>query len=294
MDNEKNEKAKRSFTDFLKKTSDIGKKAAEGAKGFAEKTKKNIYDAKAKKYTPVTAKELKSKSFHLPSIICIVDNSANRKFITDKDSIGWIEQHEEIDVLHIYESFVKHCGITFVPVPQCDCVYCKDNFDPAKFINVSQAFGKATEEKLAELNNIAHCLGARSCSVEIVESEEEGAFHSVKAGTKGLGDASISNDASRGNRKSGKRVSVFEGHDSPEMPPLKWFAHDDNIKGLIEMRLSKSIKSTVLELKGSSFATMSRKIACAVDNVMNVKGKLSMESSAVKEHGETLLFEIEF
>ena len=293
MDNDNNVK-KGAFSSLLKKTSDLSKKAAESAKEFAEQTKKNIYDAHAKKYTPVSAKDLKSKGFDMPSIINIVDNAANRKYITDKDSIGWIEQHEDVNVLHIYDSFVAKCDIAFVPVPQRDNVYCKDNFEPKKFINVNQFFGKAADEKLAELSNIAYCLGAKSCSVEIIESEAETDSKKTQGNVVGLLGASASNASAKSNVQSGKRVSAFEGHDDPKPPALKWFAYDENIKGLIEMRLNKAIKSTVLELKGSSSATMSKKLACAIDNVMNVKGKLSMEATAIKEHSKVLLFEIEF
>ncbi len=291
---ERNEKAKEAISNLWKKTSDISKKAAEGAKELAEQTKKNIYQAQAKKYTPVTAKELKSKNFDMPSIIDIVDNSANRKFITDKDSIGWIEQHDDVDVLHIYDSFVKHCDIIFVPVAQRDNVYCRDNFDSKKFINVNQVFGKATEEKLAELSIIAYYLGAKNCSIEIVEAEKQTSSRTRQTTVNSFGEISASSTTARNNTQSGKRVSSFEGHDDPKTPPLKWFAHDENIKGLIEMRFNKAIKSTVLELKGSSSATMSRKLACAIDNVINVKGKLSMEANAIKEHSKILLFEIEF
>ena len=104
----------------------------------------------------------------------------------------------------------------------------------------------------------------------------------------------MSNSNSVSNKQSGKRVSYFEGHDDPKVPKLKWFAHDDNIKGLIEMRCNKAIKSTVLELKGFSSATMSKTIACAIDNIMNIGGKMSMEKEAIKEYDKCLLFEIDF
>lgn len=287
---EKNEKAKDTFSSIWKKTADISKKAAEGAKGLAEQTKKNIYDAQAKKYIAVLKEEFKSENFRMPSIIEIVDDSANRKFITDETAIGWIERHEDVDVLHLYETYIKNCNLTFVPVPQRNNVYCKDNFDSEKFINANQIFGKATEEKLAELSNIAYCLGAKSCSVEIVEAESQTDSRNLKVATEFSASSTKSNSA----KQSGKRMSTFEGHDEPKAPALKWFAHDDNIKSLIEMRLNRAIKSTVLELEGSSSATMSKKIACAIDKVMNVKGNFSMEANAVKEFSKILIYEIEF
>ena len=96
--------------------------------------------------------------------------------------------------------------------------------------------------------------------------------------------------------QSGKTTSYFAGTNAPQKPNLKWFAHDDNIKRLIEMRCSdsNSIKSKVMELKGSSVATMSKKVACAIDSVMKVSGKISMEKKSVKEHNELLIYEVEF
>ena len=292
--NTKNERNKEAFSNFWQKTSDITKKAADGAKSFAEQTKKNIYDAQAKKYTPVTAKEFKSKSFDIPNIIKIVDDSANRKFVTCEGAIGWTEKHEGIDVLHMYGDFVKKCGIQFIPLPQQDNVYCKHNFDSSTFINSNQVFGKATEEKLSELSNIAFCLGAKIFSVEIVETDIELNSKKMSANTKASIDAGFSSKSNKA--QSGKNITRFEGSRAPKRPTLKWFAHDDNIKNLIEMRCSEEacIKSSTLELKGSSSATMSVKIACALDNLLGSKANFSMESQVAKEHSNILIYELEF
>jgi hypothetical protein len=292
---EKNtENKKEGFQSFWQKTSDLGKKAAEGAKTLAEQTKKNIYESQAKKYTPVTIKDYKSKSFKIPDIIEIVDNSANKKFITQDGAVGWIEKHEEVDVFHMYSEFVKKCGLEFIPLAQCDNVYCSDIFEREKYINSNCIFGKATEERLAELEHIANCLGATSCSIEIVESDSETISKSFSAISKISAESSQRLESK--NFQSGKTVSHFQGNRTPRRPELKWFLHDDNIKRLIEMRCGEEshIKSKILELKGASSATMSRKIACAIDEIMNVKGSFSMENQVVKEHSNILMFEVEF
>lgn len=288
------DKTKEKLSSFWQKTSDIGKKAAEGAKAFAEQTKKNIYDAQAKKYTPVTAEEFNNGEFKIPNIIEIVDDSVNSKFITCDGAIGWIEKHQDVDVLHMYSDFVTSCNLQFIPVPQRDNTYCKDNFDRNKFINANQVFGKATEERLAELEHIAYCLGAKSCSVEIAESD-----FNIKSTSKAIDLGAKTSIESREKGKqtqSGRTMSYFQGNTVPKQPCLKWFEHDDNIIRLIEMRCadSNSIKSKIMELKGSSSATMSRKIACAIDDVLKVKGSFSMESQSIKEHSNILIYEIEF
>jgi hypothetical protein len=39
---------------------------------------------------------------------------------------------------------------------------------------------------------------------------------------------------------------------------------------------------------------MSKKIACAIDSIVNIKGNLSIEKETVREHSKILVFEIEF
>lgn len=291
---EKNEKNnKQVFSDAWKKVGDWSKKTADGAKKIVDQTKENIHEREAKKYQAISKEMFSGDDFQIPTVLRIEDDSANRDFIEDS-AIGWIEIHRDEPVLHMYTSFVKESGIAFVPVSQRDNVYCQDNFDNKKYINANQIFGKATEEKLAELNYIAYSLGAKSCSVEIIEAETECTSRRVQIKVKGNSPVSNVSINESVNKQSGKSVSFFEGHDNPKVPTLKWFAHDDNIRGLIEMRCNKAIKSNILELKGSSSATMSRKTACAIDALIKTGGSMSMEKQSEKEHNNRLLFEIEF
>ena len=96
-------------------------------------------------------------------------------------------------------------------------------------------------------------------------------------------------------RRTGKDEIVFEGNSNCRHPELKWFLHDDNIKRLIEMRMSGSgaLKSETLELSGVSSATMSQKTAYAIDAAAG-KGSISLGSQAEKEYHSKLLYHIEF
>lgn len=206
-ENNKTEKAKETLSNFWQKTTDISKKAAEGAKAIAEQTKKNIHESQAKKYTPVIESEFFNADFRLPNIIKIVDDSANRNFITCDDAIGWIEKHEDVDVLHMYAEFVAKCGISFIPISQIDNVYCKDHFDVRKFINSNQFFEKTTEEKIAELEHIAYNLGAKSFSVEIVETDYSNNTKNLSINANVSLGGGIS--SSKGRMQSGKNTTFF-------------------------------------------------------------------------------------
>lgn len=302
MDNENN-KAKETFSNIFKKTSDIGKKAADqvqkGAKIVSEQTKKNIEEYKKKKYNPIYPKDFKKKDFCLPNIIEIVDDAIRKEIEYCEGAIGWCDKQGEAEVLHLYDEWVEKSGIEFVPFWKCDNIYCVDAFDRNRYINVNSVFSQTNHEKLAELANIAYCLGAKMCSVEIVEenSNMEAKSFRVGVGAK-IGSARAGDDSysMNKNKQSGKTVTCFEGSDVPKRPELKWFQYDDNIKGLIDMRCSdaNSIKSKTLELSGSSSATMSTRTAIAIDKIMKISADFSMEKQVQREISSKLIFEVEF
>lgn len=293
------EKAKKALSNMLQLASDAAKKAAsevqKSATAFSEKRQQEMLEKQIKKYRPLTAKEYKSKNFKIPNAIQIVDDAVRRNIEVCEGAIGWLEEHKGVEVLHLYDEFVEKSGLSFVPAPKCDTVYCVDNFDRSTFISSSYVFSKTNEEKLAELANIAHSLGAKRCSVEIVESDTKSSSGALGINIA-VGGANANVAESNKQKSSGKRTMEFIGSDQPTRPELKWFAYDENIKGLIEMRCSNnnSIKSTTLELSGSSCATMSKKVACAIDHIAHISGSASMEAQAMCEHSSKLILEIEF
>lgn len=299
------EKKSGGMSEFWRKASDAGKKVADGVskgtKSLAEKAKEYNHEQKLKKYNPLTMEEFKSEEFHIPNIIKIVDDASRRDVDVCEGAIGWREIVNEVEVLCLYNEYINEVGVKFIPMAEYGEIYCSDRFDSSRFLNVTLAFRRATDEKLAELANIAYCLGAKSCAIEIVETDSTNSKTNQKINGKILSvsaNASQENSYKSMNRTSGKTMKYFEGSNEIKRPELKWFAHDDNIKGLIEMRCSNqnSIKSNVLELSGAMSNTMSRKIACAIDGLMkgNAKATMSMESQANKEYSSKLIFEVEF
>ena len=299
------EKKSGGMGEFWQKASGVGKRMADGVskgtKSIAEKAREFNHEQQLKKYNPLSMDDVKKEGFHIPSIIKIVDDVSRRDIEVCEGAIGWRETVNEVEVLCIYTEFASAIGIQYVPMAEQGEIYCVDKFDETRYLNVSLAFRRATDEKLAELANIAYCLGAKSCSIEIVESDSavSGTEQKVSGKLFGISAKASQETSSKTSRKtSGKTVKYFEGSNAVRVPELKWFAHDDNIRGLIEMRCSdqNSIKSNVLELSGAMSNTMSRSVACAIDGLMKGKGKIgaSMESQASKEYSSKLIFEIEF
>ena len=300
MANEENKKeTAKGFSGFLSKTADISKKAVggiqKGAAAVTEQAKKALHEQKVKWYNPLFPEDFKKEGFTLPNVIEIVDDAVRRDIDICEGAIGWIDKVNEVEVLHLYDEWVEQSGITFLPIWKCDNVYCVDAFDRTRYVNANAAFSMANEERLAELENIAYCLGAKSCSIELVEinAEVNKAAANVKSN---VADAESHSSSRTESMQSGKVISNFAGNDNPSEPALKWFAHDEGIKGLIKMRCSdaNSIKSKVLVVQGSSIATISKKAACAVDKLLKIKGSMSMEKQAVKEISGKLVYEIIF
>lgn len=180
-DTDKKSKAKVGFSNFLKKTSEGIQK---GAKNVSEFTQKTIHDQKMKHYNPLFKEELKSKTFKLPSVIQIVSEVSRRDVDVCEGAVGWTSTVNDVDILHVYEEYTKLCKVQFVPFEKVDAIYCADNFDKSKYINSDAIFERAMNEKLTELENIAYCLGATSCSIELIESDGQAESSRIKIGAK--------------------------------------------------------------------------------------------------------------
>ncbi len=299
MKDTEDKKKKTTFSDIVGKASDIGKKMVAGiqksAKDLSEQTKKSRRDQKVKKYNPLFPDVFKSDEFNIPNLIMIIDDADRRGIDVCEGAIGWTEKINGVETLFLYDEYIPNSNINFVPFARCDTVYCVDPFDRTQFINTDHTFERTTNEKLAELEHIAYSLGAKSCSIEIVEEVTQVLSVKTKAQVEKLQAESKTNKNGNKNQRV-KNVSHFKGARKPKLPNLKWFAYDENIKGLIDMRHTGKnlIKSKVLEIRCSSTATMSHKTAVAVDKIKNIKATLSAEVKALKEQNSKMVFEIEF
>lgn len=304
--NDDGKKNAETMSSILHKATDISKKVADGvqksAQVISDKTKSDMYIARMKKYNPLFPDQYKSESFSLPKIIKIVDGAARKNVDVCEGAIGWIENKTDIEVLCLYDEAIEMSNLKFVPSAVCGAFYYVDNYNNKKFIRTDCIFSKAHEEKLAELEYIAYSLGAKACSIEIVEDRSESAVRRQSGGArvKIISSSSEMNMKSKSSEhRSGKTTTIFEGSNTPTRPELKWFANDESIKQLIHMRCSgnNSVKTRTLELFGASSATMSQDTAHSLDVAIGkISGKIGyeMEKQAKKESCSRLIFDIEF
>lgn len=305
----------------LQKTSDFGKdisqkavaKVQEGSKVLVDKTKDEAYQRRLKKFNPIFPDVYESEEFHVPNIVAIVDDAERRGIDVCEGAIGWLDKVNGVEIMYLYDEAVGMSGLTFVPVAKCDAVYCVDNFDREKYIQADIVFKRAQDEKIAELEDIACCLGAKRCTVKITLKTEESRAQKKTAEMKEdvpVKGVSVSSSESAEQemtqseklQQKGQSTATFKGNSIPVRPKLKWFAHDESILRLIDMRCGGNpITSKRLELSGASVATMSQKAAYAIDSAVTsvagkvgAKGKKTMETQAKKEHHSELIYIIEF
>ena len=297
-----------------KKATAAGKRFTEsvqkGVTTLSEKAKNDSLARRLKKYNPLFPEQYASSAFALPNMIVIVDDAVRRDIDVCVGAIGWTGTENNTEILYLYDEFIPDSGLTFIPAPACDAIYYVDKFDRTRFIQIDCIFEKAHEEKLAELEHIAYSLGAKLCSIEIVEgtvtaeSTHKSMASSKKGAIKGIDVSSsvavdqMQNQKSSSHR-SGKSVTHFTGNVTPTPPTLKWFAHDDSIRRLVEMCCSSgnTVRERTLEIKGSSTATLSQKAAYAIDCALSkigTKEQGQLEKQATREQHCTLIFEIVF
>ena len=168
-------KSAEALSGLVQSTVDFSKKAAADAKvgvaAMVEKSKADSYARRMKKYNPLFPDQYKSESFNLPNIIMIVDDAVRRGIDVCEGSIGWLRKENDVEILCLYDEAVTFSGLQFVPAATCDSVYYVDSFDRKRFVRLDCLFRKSHEEKIAELQHIAYCLGAKNCSIQIRETD---------------------------------------------------------------------------------------------------------------------------
>ncbi len=301
------EKSKEAFSSFLKKTSEVGKNVADSvqksATELSEKMKEDSYQRRIKKYNPLFPDEYNSATFRLPKLIIISDAVSRQQIDVCEGALGWRDRESDTEALCLYNDSLDLGNIEFFPNAVCDAAYYVDTFNPNRYIRVDCIFKKAHDERLAELKNIAYMLGAKSCTIEITEEQVERTTASKNVSMNLSKLAGVKNEHTATTERtsiiSGKVSAAFEGNTSPRRPELKWFAQDDTIKKLIEMRCKKTngLKSENLQLYGATSATMTQKAASSVDSVLDrlkLAGNFSMQFYAQSEHSSKIIFSVEF
>lgn len=282
------------------------------AQESAEIRKISEQERKLRKLAPVTAEEYFSDDYDLPYLIVIVDEDQRKGEELCEGAIGWLStQQDGMEILNMYYEFVPESGINFFPKPQMQAAYYIDAFDKSRYIDVERIFNVSEQDQATELRNIAYCLGAKSCRLLSVNSQQsQEACKTRKNGNtclpiKGI---QIRADVDAERCKDGLQSSdlaimfeqQFEGSDKPIIPELKWFSDNQEILSLIDMRCGNkpnNIKKYTVNIDASQCSSVKEDQAIKIDAALSkvkLKASANMQKSIRNRMRKTLLFEIEF
>lgn len=283
--------------------------AKDGAQAFSEKKQElhdkaqiKNYEAKMKKYNPLFPEKYEDSQFNLPNMVRIVDDAVRKDIDVCEGAIGWLSKEKDVEVMHLYDEAIAYSGLQFLPTPTCDSVYYVDPHDRKTFINVDTYFSNMQQERLAELQHIAFSLGAKEYSVEMIESTYEASNSTTSANIK-LKTVKASAEDERSmsvmTKSQTAAKATFGAGRKPTQPNLRWFANDNNVINLVNMRCSgtgdSGITSYSFELNSSCAQSMSSATAIKIDAAVKVMGANSnFSSDSAKELSRKMIFKIEF
>lgn len=301
---------------LLGKAKEQGSKALDGAKVGARIAADAAQDGRQKlrtaHYNPVFPEEYASPDFDMPKMVIIEDEDVRKGIDVCEGSIGWLSTEKGLEVLHLYEEAIPVSGLHFHPSPLCDTAYFLDSFHANRYVNLSKYFEVIQKDKMSELLDIAHSLGAKSCRLETYEMEKAvsmkkgNANGKVKGKVKGQPvNVQVCIEAERASQNTTERkvltTQAFEGEAEPKRPQLNWYRDDVEINRLIEARCSgdgrNETKEYHIEIDSSASSTMSTKMAGKIDGALKALGadvNFTFKGEVLNESRCVLIFNIVF
>lgn len=276
----------------------------EGAQAVADGVQRAAYDLKRNKYNPVFPEEYFSPGYDRPDMIVLVDGDVRKGIDVCDGAIGWFSKEGDLEVLHLYMEFVPESKVGFHPSPALGAVYYVDAFNPKRYINIADYFEVAKDDRMTELREIARSLGAKKCTIQLIESEKASRRFGAKAKGK-LPQVSAEGQVDRAlgstDRSESKVVATFTGSAEPVRPKMNWFAHDSEINFLINACFgdenANKLKNYQMKLKSRNSLTVSLDMAAKIDTAikgMKVKTSFSFESETKKEMEKSFSYLVEF
>lgn len=294
----------------------VGKVAGEAAgvagekiQAVADAVQEGAHELKKNKYNPVFPDDYFSPDYDRPNMIVLVDEDVRKGIDVCEGAMGWFSKEGDLEVLHLYMKDVERSGVGFYPFPILGAVYYVDTFDSERFIKIDEYFETVKKDRTTELREIARALGAKKCTIELIDEEKTSKKAQAKANgsfKKGIvgsakGDGEVDYSSANCVNNKNKVIATFSGDAVPEYPRLRWFAHDSEVHFLVNACLggegSNKMKNYQLSLESSSSETMSLDMAAKIDVAikgMKIKTNFSFQGKVKKEMASHFLYSVEF
>lgn len=257
-------------------------------------------------YNPVFPEQYQSSDYDLPNLIIIEDEDQRKGVEVCNGAIGWLQVENGMEILHLYDEAVEFSGLNFYPYAICESAYYIDSFSKDRFINLDSYHEVIQKEKIEELGNIAHSLGAKECYLESYE-EDISSSCSQASSQESARTLTVSGQASfdiqQASETSKKRSivfsQIFEGSNQPNEPELHWFKKDMGINSLIKKRCSdaNSLHEYSIQIDTTSSMAISVARAAKIDAALKTaktSSDVSIENKARSESRRKLVYTLKF
>lgn len=301
--------------DTSEKIKDFAEDGADYIKEKSEDLKERALQAKQeldrRLIRPVTIEDLCKEAPSLPNVIRVFDDDKKMDNEISQGAIGFMDVIGGLKILNVQEKHANELLEADIPDGRASFLpfitaglYYNDPYLNNRFINLDGYFKYIEKAKLAELDQIAHKLGAKHFKVNLME--ERKTFASVKGKQKtraGEGKDRVGAEASAGfSFNTSERVKIidenyFTGSDTPEMPELIYFKGNSNIQTLIDMRMSGGIVKKTFYLEYLTNAEFSLDLAKKIDGAIKHYGfesNTTVSSEIEREKRLTFEYIIEF
>lgn len=281
------------------KAVDAAREGVDRINDYAERTKL-AYDKK--RLRPVFLEDVENWDNVPTSMVRIIDSDKqHEENPACEGSIGFFTSSKDMDILNVYTKNADSLGVNYYPVKQED-IYYVDPTDPGFFISLDEYFDYSRKARVDELLKIAHSLGAKKVTINLIQNAKS--FVSIKGKAEvGVAKAGTAKaNASQATKKEGKleykKTATFKGG-QPKAPKLRYFANEPEIEYLISMRMDKHnhldhLNSYINYINSSGIKEdVAVKIDAAIAK-MKIKGNASVASEVQEEARMVFEYIIDF
>lgn len=267
-----------------------------------EKYEKAKYEMDLKKYAPIFEEAI--STYEQPILLRVVKYDKRMEIEACKGAVGFEEKIKMEKVFHLYKETAGRQGIQLYPYVD-ETIYCKDPYENNKYIALDEYFDYIRKSKVAELEMIAQCLGAKYFKVTYNERKKSILKKDSKASAKIIGgNKGEVKEASSSDEYSSIKIaseSTFDGTTEKIKPTLKYFRHEQNIIDLVnnclDVNSRNPLKKKVYQFECTTTKDMKENVAANIDAVLKVikmNGNVSMMSEYQEQQRIVLEYTIEF
>ncbi len=278
----------------------------DGAKHIVSKAVEGIQDARIQKlyteHNPVFLEQVLEGNLKLPNIIYVEESDQAKEIELFRNAIGFNREINKTKVLSICMDDLDKFGIVLYP-GKAESLYYASPIQPNFYIDINNYLVYLAEFRVAELETIAHSLGATYFKVKLVEKNSFAAKKKANAKAKiGAGKektgAEVSTDKS--NTDYTEYGVINEGHypgKEPTEPVLRIWKNNPQIMGLINMRMNGGIDKKVYSLNYNTGSGISLTEAGRIDGIFkqlkfDING--SFKEEVRKEENRMLEYTVDF